>query len=190
MILKYTNIVLLDRKKGKRILGIDHSTQTLAFSLCVDGKIEYWGEIPLVGKDVFERLGDLHKKLATRFEFEKIDIVAIEKTTRVNSMDVAIKMGFVAGCIMGYFSARNIKICEIAAISWQAGTSKPTFTRAEMANFKKNVPGKSASWYKGEARKIRKQRIIDWVAGTFKIDAPSDAADAISLSFHAYQKLI
>jgi Holliday junction resolvasome RuvABC endonuclease subunit len=182
--------MLFNRTKGKRILGIDHSTVCLAYSLCVDGEIEYWKEVPLVGKDVFERLGDLNLKLQQIFENESIDIIAIEKTARVNSLDTAIKLGFVAGTIISYFSSRGIKVFEVPALSWQAATCKPTVTRIEMAAFKKKNPGKSVSWYRSEARKIRKQRIMDWVNKTFNIDAPSDASDAISISYYAFKKLV
>lgn len=180
---------MLIKHKGKRVLGVDHSTMKFAYSLCVDGKIEYWGEIDLEGSTAFDRIGDLHNKLIKYFENEKIDKLVIEKTTRVNSQSVALKMGMVAGVIIGYFAAKGVSCDELAAISWQAATAKPTLTKIEKAKLKKDNPGRSVSWLTGEARKIRKQRIIDWVYANHGINAPSDAADAICVSLVASERI-
>lgn len=174
---------------GKRVLGIDHSSQILAFSMCVDGNIEYWEEINLVGKNVFERVGDLNNKLKARFDDQLVDVVVIEKTARVNSLDTAIKMGFVAGCIIGYFAGQGIQIVECPALSWQAYTAKPTLSKLDKIVMQRDNPGKTKSWYTNEARKIRKQRIRDWVSKTFGIDAPSDASDAICISYYGSKKI-
>jgi len=181
--------MLTKQTQAKRVLGIDHSTQTLAFALCVDGKIEYWDEIDLKGSTVYERLGDLHTKLAARFSHEKIDLVVIEKTARVNSQDTAIKLGFIAGCIIGYFSAKGIRIYESPALAWQAATAKPTLSKLDKASLRTMNPGRSKSWYSNEERKIRKQRIIDWVEKELNITAPSDGADAICISWFASKVL-
>lgn len=174
---------------GKRVLGVDHSSQVLAFSMCVDGKIEYWEEIKLTGKNVYERVGDLFNKLRDRFDSEVIDIVVIEKTARVNSLDTAIKMGFVAGCIIGYFASKNIQIFECPALSWQAFTAKPTLSKMDKIVLQRDNPGRAKSWYTNEGRKIRKQRIMDWVKSTFGIEAPSDASDAICISYYGSMKI-
>jgi len=167
----------------KRVLGIDHSTKTLAFSLCSDGKIEYWEEIALNGDSVYERLGDLYLKLENRFENENIDVLVIEKTARVNSNDAVIKLGFIAGAIISYFAAKGTKIFETPALSWQSATAKPTLNKQDKLALRTKNPGRLRSWYKNEERKIRKQRIIDWVSQELGIVAPSDAADSICISY-------
>jgi hypothetical protein len=176
-------------KKGKRVLGIDHSTQILAFCLSVDGVPEYWDEIPLVGKNVYAKIGDLHQKLKARFDLEDIDALVIEKTVQVNSRDTVVKLAMIAGCIIGYFQARGIESREVAALTWQAATARPTLSRPEQLQLKIDNPGRTKSWYQNEARKIRKQRIIDWVAAKFNINVPSDCADSICISYYGSLKL-
>ena len=179
----------LRNKKGKRVLGIDHSTTTLAFALSVDGKPEYWDEIPLLGANVFNRLGDLNNKLAARFDAETIDTLVIEKTVQVNSRDTVVKLAMVAGTIIGYFESRGVKSYEIPALTWQAATAKPTLTKAEQAALKLANPGRAKSWYSNEARKIRKQRIMNWVEAQFGMQVPSDCADSICISYYGSSKL-
>lgn len=170
-------------------MGIDHSTTTLAFCLAVDGKPEYWEEIPLVGSTVYARLGSLRKALEKRFEDEVIDVLAIEKTVQVNSRDTVVKLAMIAGEIIGYFSAKDTRVFEIPATTWQAATAKPTLTKTEQAALKLANPGRVKSWYANEARKIRKQRIIDWVTITFGITVPSDCADSICIAHYGSSKL-
>jgi len=170
-------------------LGIDHSTQTLAFCLSIDGVPEYWEEISLKGSTAFERVGDLYGKLAARFDNEQVDILVIEKTARVNSLDTAIKLGFVAGVIIGYFANKKVKVFEAPALSWQAATAKPTLSKADKLALRAANPKRSKSWYSNEERKIRKQRIIDWVYENFGMLVPSDCADAICISVYGSRKL-
>lgn len=176
-------------KNGQRVLGIDHSTNTLAFCVSIDGQIKDWGEIQLSGNNVFEKMGDLHEKLDIEFNNVAINTLCIEKTVQVNSRDTVVKLAMIAGVIIGYFSSKGIKVFEVPALTWQAATAKPTLSKIDLAVLKTNNPGRTKSWYSNEARKIRKQRIIDWVETTFGIIAPSDAADAICISYYGGTKL-
>lgn len=182
-------MLLKRNKRGKRVLGVDHSTQTLAFCLSVDGVPEYWEEIPLAGATVYERMGDLYNKLKLRFDSEEIDVLVIEKTVHVNSRDTVVKLAMIAGCIIGYFSGKGTRVFEVAALTWQAATAKPTLTKAEQSALKLGNPGRLKSWYTNEARKIRKQRIIDWVEAQFNIKVPSDCADSICIAYYGSCKL-
>lgn len=176
-------------KNGQRILGIDHSTNTLAFCISVDGVIKDWGEVPLSGNNVYEKIGDLYTKLAIKFKDVDVDTLCIEKTVQVNSRDTVVKLAMIAGAIIGYFSSKGTKVHEVPALTWQSATAKPTLSKLEQAKLKKDNPGRTKSWYSNEARKIRKQRIIDWVETNYGIIAPSDAADAICISVYGGSKL-
>lgn len=169
-------------------MGIDHSTTTFAFCFSKDGIPESWGEIPLKGATVYERLGDLCQKLE-QFESEKIDHLVIEKTVHVNSRDTVVKLAMIAGLIIGYFSSLGIKVNEVPAVTWQAATAKPTLSKIEKLQLRISNPGRTRSWYSNEERKIRKQRIIDWVEQQFGIKVPSDAADSICISVYGGTKI-
>jgi len=177
------------KKNGQRVLGIDHSTNTLAFCISEDGKVKDWGEIPLVGNNVFERMGDLHYKLKYHFGNTTANVLCIEKTVQVNSRDTVVKLAMIAGVIIGFFAEYGLKVHEVPALTWQSATAKPTLTSPEQAKLKLENPGRTKSWYSNEARKIRKQRIIDWVETNYGIIAPSDAADAICISLYGGSKL-
>jgi hypothetical protein len=157
--------------------------------LSVDGVPEYWEEIPLLGSNVYARIGDLVNKLAARFDSEDINTLVIEKTVQVNSRDTVVKLAMIAGAIIGYFEARGIQAYEVSALTWQAATAKPTLTKAEQAALKLANPGRAKSWYSNEARKIRKQRIMDWVEAQFGMKVASDCADSICIAYYGSNKL-
>jgi hypothetical protein len=173
---------IVQAKKTKRIMGVDNSTQSIAYCI-FNGKIpETWGEINFAGANTFERLPDIRKQMAIFAKDLEVDIVGIEKTTRVNSQQTAILLAMAAGVVIS-FLAEKAKVIEVSVSTWQSKTSKPSLSKLERVAFKKENPGKTASWYKNQFRIQSKQRTIDWVKNTYGVELTSNnIADAFALS--------
>jgi len=181
---------LLAKRTDTNVLGIDCSTNSVAYALMNNGKLEDYGEIEFLGSDVYERLGYayamMHQASST---FERANYVAIEKTITVKSPATAVKMGYVAGVVMGSILFHTTAVVkEVAPISWQSAIGNKSLSVAEKAQIRKDNPGHKPSWYQNKGRLLRKQRTIDWAQKTFGIIITSDnVADAIGIAWFASQ---
>ena|SRR6185436_1453413 len=170
-------------------MGLDCSTNSLAYSFVHNGKLLKYGEIFFKGNDVYHRASDARKKIESiKHEFQ-MSSIAIEKTIFVRSIDTAIKMAFVAGTVISCLIDDNISVVEINPLSWQSGIGNPNLTTKEKAEIQRDFPGKSKNWYMAKNRDIRKNRTRQWVRSTFNIDIESDnITDAIGLAFYVDNK--
>lgn len=171
-------------------MGLDCSTNSLAFAFVQDEVLLKYGEIYFSGPDVYHRASDARKKIeAIKHEFA-ISSVVIEKTIFARSIDTAIKMAFVAGTVISCLLEDHVKVLEVAPISWQSGIGNPNLTAKEKAQIQKDFPGKSKNWYMAKNRDIRKNRTKQWVRSKFGIDIESDnITDAIGLAYYSDQIL-
>ena len=87
--------------KAKSVLGIDASTNSIAFCKIEDGKPIFWGEIKFEGADVFERLLDAKRKVRAFKKELDYDFVVIEAAVTVKSVQTGLKMAYVFGAILG-----------------------------------------------------------------------------------------
>ena len=183
----------LTKKRGNRVIGIDASTKSLAWSIVEDGKAVDCGEVFFTGSDIFTRL--LNAKTITKGLVGagtlRADYVAIEAAVRVNSIQVYADLAYVYGSIIGELMVSNPEVHKIYPISWQSGIGNPNLKPAEKADLKKANPGKSASWYQNEGRKIRKARTLA-IAKQSGFLIPSDSdniGDACGLAIYASNNL-
>lgn len=176
--------------KSRPTMGIDCSTNSLAFSFIDNGELVKYGEVMFYGADVYHRAGDARRKVeALAGEFD-ISYVAIEKTIFAKSIDTAIKMAYVAGTVISCLIDDHVKLLEVAPISWQAGIGNPNLTAKEKLQIQKDFPNRSKAWYQNKGREIRKQKTKDWVEGKFGVKPESDnVTDAIGLGWYAHTKI-
>lgn len=176
--------------KYDNVMGIDCSTNSLAFAIFNNECIVKYGEIQFVGKDVYHRAADAKNKLQALKDEFSIGYIAIEKTIMVRSIDTAIKMAFVAGTVISCLMDNNIKVVEIAPITWQGHIGNPNLSLKEKNSIKIMFPNKSKSWYQNKNREVRKQKTIDWVKSNFGLDIESNnITDAIGLAYYASCKV-
>jgi Holliday junction resolvasome RuvABC endonuclease subunit len=172
-------------------MGIDASTNSLAFCIMREGLPEKWGEITFTGTTVYDRMLDARLKVRSLVKEFDISYVAIEKVVRVNSVAVAIKMSFVVGQIIGELVEAGARVEEVYPITWQSYIGNNNFTRAETAQLKKDNPGRSPSWLKAEKRRIRKQRTMDHFNSKHGINLTSDnVGDSFGLAWYASKELV
>lgn len=182
----------LTKKKGSRILGMDTSTNSLAFAVLDDGNPVRCGEIVFKGATVFDRLYDARMKTRALVASGDLvaDYVAIEATIMARSINVAIDMAYVNGAIISELMVMNPQVHKIAPITWQSGIGNPNLKQWEKDDIKKQYPDRKPSFYLAEGRKIRKQRTLDIARKYFTIPGDSDnVGDAVGLALYASQTL-
>jgi hypothetical protein len=183
---KYSNRNILDVFKPQRILSIDASTNSLAFSYFVSGKLVKYGKIRFSGNDAFYKAGDACKKSIHLFKTMDVDAVIIESAIYSNSPKTAMHLSIVQGAIVSAAHICKIKIIKsITPMQWQNYIGNGLLTKAEKSEIEKKYPGKSNSWYKSKQREFRKNRTIDSVCEKFKIEvSDDDVADAIGIGWY------
>ncbi len=172
--------------KPKTIFCIDASTNSLAFSLFVDGELDSFGKINFTGTTAYDKVVDAGKKVKAFLDAyaKNIDAIVIEHTVFMNSPKTAADLALVQGAILGAAGVRRIR--SVAPITWQnfIGNKKPS--KQEIAEFKKANPGKSDSWIKAQMREQRKQKTMHFVDVQYdRIVTDNDVADAIGIGHYA-----
>lgn len=182
----------LTKVKCQRVIGVDASTNSLAFAIFEGETPITCGEITFKGSTVFERLKDAKKKTRklVKANVLKGDYVAIESAIMVRNVQTAIDLAYVYGAIMGELAEVTVNVVKVAPISWQSGIGNPNLKTAEKAAIQADYPGKSKSWYQNRGRQIRKQRTLDIARQYFKIPSGSDnIGDAVGIALFASRTL-
>ena len=105
------------RADAKRILGIDASTNSVAFTLFVDGKPSRWGKIEMDG-DIYEKVRQSRVRFADAMKELNPDYVVIESAILVRSPDASIKIAMVVGSIIGSLE-KHVRVITVKPTEWQ-----------------------------------------------------------------------
>src|SRR4051812_1452453 len=149
--------------KVNSVLGIDASTQSVAFCLYGPTGPERWGEITFKGKNTFERLGDAQRKVGAAFKDFNPDEICFEAATYIQSKQTVILLAYSFGAILGAIMKPGVKVESVPPIAWQTNWGNPAFTKDEKAKFKAEHPNLNDAKLKESMREWRKQRTIDLV---------------------------
>jgi len=84
----------LVKTKANRVLGIDASTNSVAFCLMENDKPLKWGKINFVGQDIYEKIHDAKVKTSCMLDELKSDYIAVEGAILVRSPDAVIKLSY------------------------------------------------------------------------------------------------
>lgn len=178
--------------KAQTVLGMDTSTNSIAFAL-MDGETPiYCGEIFLQGDTPHKRMRDAKEKVRKLIQagYLRADYVAVEATIMVRNIETAITLAEMNGAIISELMAFNPEVHKIAPISWQSGIGVPNLKKHEKEALKAANPGRKPSWYQNEGRKIRKARILEVARKYFDIPTGSDnVGDACGLAVHVARTL-
>lgn len=188
-----------------RIFSIDASTNSIAFAVFVEGKLDTVGKLNFEGKDIYAKVQDANRKvngfLSHYLHWNEIDnenavsAMVIEHTVFMNSPKTAADLALVQGAIIAAFGSWGIKIIgKVSPITWQNYIGNKKLTKEELLLIRKQNPGKSEAWYKGYARGIRKQKTIKFININYdkKLD-DDDVADACGIghwAIHNWEKAI
>lgn len=175
----------LAKVRGRRVIGIDCSTNSLAFAIFEDGEPLICGEFEFEGASVFERLSDAQRKTRALVDLGILqgDYIGVESAVMVRNVQTAIKLAYVYGAVMGELMKGSPVVEEVAPITWQSGIGNPNLKKHEKDQLQKDYPGKSKAWYQNKGRQIRKQRTLDIAQKHFVIDDSSDnVGDAVGIA--------
>jgi Holliday junction resolvasome RuvABC endonuclease subunit len=180
----------LVKTKAYRVLGIDASTNSIAFCLMENNKPLKWGKINLEGEDIYEKIYDAKNKMAMMLDELKSDYIVVEGAILVRSPDAVIKLSYVYGVVIAELMSTGAKVITISPSAWQAYIGNKNPTKEEKAAIRLKNPGYADSWYKNQLRNMRKQRTVDYFNKKYAIDINDfDVADAFGIAHYSNEVL-
>jgi hypothetical protein len=172
----------------KSICAIDASTNSLAFALFNNKKLETIGKIKFEGNTNYEKVMDACAKTKAFFEYSGgFEAIVIEHTVFMNSPKTAADLALVQGALLGAAGLAGTKqIGRVAPITWQNYLGNKKLTKEEQIDIRSKNPGKSDSWYKTYERQIRKERTMKLIEINYnKVINDNDVADACGIGHWA-----
>ena len=172
--------------KAHRVLGIDASTNSVAFCLMENNKPLKWGKINFVGSDIFEKIHDAKNKMHVMLDELKSDYIVVEGAILVRSPDAVIKLSYVYGVVIAELMSTGAKVITISPSSWQAYIGNKNPTKDEKQAIRVKNPGYADSWYKTQLRNMRKQRTVDYFNNKYGLALNDfDVADAFGIAHYS-----
>lgn len=187
--MNYTDLM---KKKAGRVIGIDCSTNSLAYAIFEDGKPLTCGEIFFNGADIYERLNDARRKTQALVDTGVLvgDYVGMEAAIAGKSGAVTIKLSYVFGAVLSVLMQNKMKVETVYPITWQTYIGNPLLKTHEKEALREEFPDRKASWYQNKGRQIRKQRTLDFAKQYFKIPGDSDnVGDAVGIAYYVSKEL-
>jgi Holliday junction resolvasome RuvABC endonuclease subunit len=180
----------LIKTKANRVLGIDASTNSVAFCLMENDKPLKWGKIDFVGADIYEKIYDAKVKMHVMLDELKSDYIAVEGAVLVRSPDAVIKLSYVYGVVIAELMSTGAKVITISPSAWQAYIGNKNPTKDEKSAIRLANPGYADSWYKNQLRNMRKQRTVDYFNSKYGLSLNDfDVADAFGIAHYANKVL-
>jgi Holliday junction resolvasome RuvABC endonuclease subunit len=180
----------LIKTKANRVLGIDASTNSVAFCLLENNIPVKWGKINLTGNDIYEKMYDAKVKTNAMLEELKADYIAVEGAILVRSPDAVIKLSYVYGVVIAELMSTGASVITISPSSWQSHIGNKNQTKEEKAAIRLKNPGYADSWYKNKIREMRKQRTADYFNKKYNLELNDfDVADSFGIAYYANEVL-
>ena len=172
----------------RKIMGVDCSSNTLAFSIFEDEDLVHWGEIKFGKGDIMHRANNANRVVNNLIDndpmFQNIEHIFYESAVYIQNKKTVILLAYAFGAAIAPFAKPGVVVEGVVPTAWQNFIGNKAFTKAEKQGLKNDNPGKSESWLKEKMRSMRKQRNIDFVKKQFDVVAKNDnVADAICVGF-------
>jgi Holliday junction resolvasome RuvABC endonuclease subunit len=176
----------LVKTKANKVLGIDASTNSVAFCLMENNNPLKWGKIEFTGADIYEKIYDAKIKMHAMLDELKSDYIAVEGAVLVRSPDAVIKLSYVYGVVIAELMSTGAKVITISPTAWQAHIGNKNPTKDEKSAIRAANPGYADSWYKNKLRQIRKQRTVDYFNNKYNLSLDDfDVADAFGIAHYS-----
>lgn len=180
----------LKKPEPKVVMGIDCSSNSLAFSVFNERQLVRYGEIEFGKGDIFERIGRANVLMNAIGDFiaDDVEVIYFEGAAYINNKSTVIGLSYALGSAMAPLIKRGVRVESVPAMVWQRAIGNPPFTKAEKAALAKANPDRKKSWLDNEMRKQRKQKTIEWVFEKYRVRLLSDnIADAVGIgAYGAY----
>ena len=176
--------------KAHRVLGIDASTNSVAFCLMENDIPLKWGKIEFHGNDIYEKIYDAKVKMSVMLDELKSDYIVVEGAVFVKSPDAVIKLSYVYGVVIAELMSTGAKVITISPSAWQAYIGNKNPTKEEKAAIRLQNPGYADSWYQNKLRNMRKQRTADYFNRKYNLNVVDfDVADSFGIAHYANKVL-
>jgi Holliday junction resolvasome RuvABC endonuclease subunit len=176
----------LKKTQASRVLGIDASTNSIAFCLMENDVPLKWGKINLSGEDIYDKIHDAKVKMALMLDELKSDYIVVEGAVFVKSADAVIKLSYVYGVVIAELMSTGAKVITISPSSWQAYIGNKNPTKEEKAAIRLKSPGYADSWYQNQLRNMRKQRTVDYFNKKYNLSIEDfDVADSFGIAHYS-----
>jgi Holliday junction resolvasome RuvABC endonuclease subunit len=176
----------LVKTKAYRVLGIDASTNSVAFCLMENNIPLKWGKVEFKGADIYEKIYDAKVKMNAMLKELKSDYIVVEGAILVRSPDAVIKLSYVYGVVIAELMSTGAKVITISPSAWQAYIGNKNPTKDEKSDIRLKNPGYADSWYKNQLRNMRKQRTVDYFNNKYKLEINDfDVADSFGIAYYA-----
>jgi Holliday junction resolvasome RuvABC endonuclease subunit len=180
----------LVKTKANRVLGIDASTNSIAFCLMENDMPLKWGKIEFAGSDIYEKIYDAKVKVSAMLDQLKSDYIVVEGAVFVKSADAVIKLSYVYGVVIAELMSTGASVITISPSSWQAYIGNKNPTKDEKQAIRVKNPGYAESWYKSQLRNMRKQRTVDYFNNKYGLSLNDfDVADSFGIAHYANKVL-
>jgi Holliday junction resolvasome RuvABC endonuclease subunit len=180
----------LKKTQANRVLGIDASTNSIAFCLMENDVPLKWGKINIIGNDIYEKIYDAKVKMSVMLDELKSDYIVVEGAILVRSPDAVIKLSYVYGVVIAELMSTGASVITISPTSWQAYIGNKNPTKEEKAAIRLKNPGYADSWYKTQIRNMRKQRTVDYFNKKYNLNLDDfDVADSFGIAHYANKVL-
>ena len=180
----------LVKTKANRVLGIDASTNSVAFCLMENDKPIKWGKINFSGADIYEKIYDAKIKMHSMLNELKSDYIVVEGAVLVRSADAVIKLSYVYGVVIAELMSTGAKVLTISPSAWQAFIGNKNPTKDEKSAIRLKNPGYADSWYKTQLRNMRKQRTVDYFNNKYNLKLDDfDVADSFGIAHYSNRVL-
>jgi Holliday junction resolvasome RuvABC endonuclease subunit len=174
--------------KPTKILAIDASTNSLAFSVFNSKDLVSFGKIKYSGITTYDKVVDACRKTKAFFDaYEPFDAIVIEHTVFMNSPKTAADLALVQGALLGAAGLTGVSIIKsVAPITWQNYIGNKKLSKEEKLAIRKQYPEKSDSWLKTYERNLRKEKTINYINIQYdRSVSDPDVADAIGIGHYA-----
>ena len=176
----------LKKTQASRVLGIDASTNSIAFCLMENDVPLKWGKINLSGEDIYDKIHNAKVKMALMLDELKSDYIVVEGAVFVKSADAVIKLSYVYGVVIAELMSTGAKVITISPSSWQAYIGNKNPTKEEKAAIRLKNPGYADSWYQNQLRNMRKQRTVDYFNKKYNLSLTDfDVADSFGIAHYS-----
>jgi len=180
----------LVKTKANKVLGIDASTNSVAFCLMEKNIPLKWGKIEFTGADIYEKIYDAKVKMNAMLNELKSDYIVVEGAVLVRSPDAVIKLSYVYGVVIAELMSTGAKVITISPSAWQAHIGNKNPTKDEKSAIRLKNPGYADSWYKNQLRNMRKQRTVDYFNNKYNLSLNDfDVADSFGIAHYSNQVL-
>jgi Holliday junction resolvasome RuvABC endonuclease subunit len=180
----------LKKTQANRVLGIDASTNSIAFCLMENDVPLKWGKINIIGNDIYEKIYDAKVKMSVMLDELKSDYIVVEGAILVRSPDAVIKLSYVYGVVIAELMSTGASVITISPTSWQAYIGNKNPTKEEKSAIRLKNPGYADSWYKTQIRNMRKQRTVDYFNKKYNLSLDDfDVADSFGIAHYANKVL-